>query len=41
MRRIVADTQAAERRMWNSKPSADTRVTKGEDHAPLTDMMTD
>lgn len=30
MRRIAVDTQAAERRTWNSKPSEETRVTKGE-----------
>lgn len=27
---MVPDTQAAERRMWNSNPSAETRVTNGE-----------
>lgn len=30
MRRKVGDTHAAERRTWNSKPSEETRVTKGE-----------
>ncbi len=30
MRRIVPETQAAERRTWNSKPSEETSVTKGE-----------
>jgi hypothetical protein len=29
MRRIVPETQAAERRTWNSKPSEEMRVTKG------------
>lgn len=28
--RIVPETQAAERRRWNSKPSEEMRVTKGE-----------
>lgn len=30
IRRIVPETQAAERRTWNSKPSEETSVTKGE-----------
>lgn len=30
MRRMVPDMQAADRRTWNSKPSAETRVTYGE-----------
>jgi hypothetical protein len=33
MRRIVADTQAADRRTWNSKPSDETSVTKAEAEA--------
>ena len=28
--RIVPETQAAERRMWNSNPSEETRVTKAD-----------
>ena len=27
---MVPDTQAAERRMWNSKPSEEMSVTKGD-----------
>ncbi len=34
----MPDTQAAERRTWNSKPSEDTRVTNGEG-VPLTAMV--
>jgi hypothetical protein len=30
MRRIVPETQAAERRTWNSKPSEEMSVTNGE-----------
>jgi hypothetical protein len=38
MRRIVPETQAAERRTWNSNPSEDTRVTNGE-WFPLTAIL--
>ncbi len=30
IRRIVPETQAAERRTWNSKPSEEMSVTKGD-----------
>jgi hypothetical protein len=35
IRRIVPETQAAERRMWNSKPSDEISVTSGEGVALL------
>jgi hypothetical protein len=39
MRRTVPEIHAADRRMWNSKPSAEIRVTKGE-AVPLVKPLT-
>ena len=40
IRRIVPDLTAADRRMWNSKPSEDTRVTYGDPAASFVVMIT-